>query len=146
MRATLEDWALFILRAGAGITFMVHGYPKLFLGHGPETFARYLAVQHFPAPLFFAWIFALLEFFGGLALILGFQYKWVAGGLAVERVITILLLRMSRGVAFMAPRGVGWELDFLLLCMAAAVSVLGTGAITLQAFIPMMAARTRRMA
>jgi putative oxidoreductase len=144
MRATLEDWALFALRVGAGITFFVHGYPKLFLGAGPLAFSRYLHAQHFPEPLFFAWIFALLEVFGGLALIAGIQTKYTAGALAVERVITAVGLKMVRGVGFVAVRGIGWELDFLLLCMAAAIAVLGSGAITLQTFIPM--ARSRRMA
>ncbi|HEX9531354.1 MAG TPA: DoxX family protein [bacterium] len=143
MRATMEDWALFILRVGAGLTFLLHGYPKLFAGAGPLTFSRYLHAQHFPAPLFFAWIFALVEVFGGLALIAGIQTKYAAGALAGERIITILGLKMARGVAFMASRGIGWELDFLLLCMAIGVYVLGPGAITVQTFLPMVQARRR---
>src|SRR5574337_2139531 len=143
MRATMEDWALFILRVGAGITFLVHGYPKLFAGAGPLTFSRYLHAQHFPAPLFFAWIFALVEVFGGLALIAGIQTKYAAGALAAERVITTLVLKLARGVAFSPVRGGGWELDFLLLCIAIGVFVLGPGAITAQTFMPMLQARRR---
>ena len=143
MRATMEDWALFILRVGAGITFFVHGYPKLFAGAGPLAFSRYLHAQHFPAPLFFAWIFALVEVFGGLALIAGIETKYAAGALAGERVITTLGLKLARGVGFVAARGIGWELDFLLLCMAIGVFVLGPGAITVQTFLPMMQTRHR---
>jgi len=139
----MEDWALFILRVGAGLTFLLHGYPKLFAGAGPLTFSRYLHAQHFPAPLFFAWIFALVEVFGGLALIARMQSKYAAAALAGERIFTILGLKMARGVAFMASRGIGWELDFLLLCMAIGVYVLGPGAITVQTFLPMVQARRR---
>jgi len=143
MRATMEDWALLILRVGAGITFLVHGYPKLFAGAGPLAFSRYLHAQHFPAPLFFAWIFAVVEVFGGLALIAGIQTKYAAGTLAGERVITTLGLKLARGVGFVAARGIGWELDFLLLCMAIGVYVLGPGAITVQTFMPMMQRQRR---
>jgi len=139
----MEDWALLILRVGAGITFLLHGYQKLFVGAGPLAFSRFLQAQHFPAPLFFAWIFALVEVFGGLALIAGIQTKYASGALAAERVITILGLRMARGVGFMAARGIGWELDFLLLCMAIGVYVLGTGAITAQTLFPMLQTRRR---
>jgi uncharacterized membrane protein YphA (DoxX/SURF4 family) len=142
MRATLEDWALFILRAGAGITFIVHGWPKLFPA-GPLAFSRYLHAHHFPAPLFFAWVFALVEVFGGLALLAGVQPKWTGVALGVERVITAVRLKMVGGVGFVAARGTGWELDFLLLCMAVAVAILGAGAITLATFVPML--RTRRI-
>jgi len=102
-----------------------------------------LHAQHFPAPLFFAWIFALVEVFGGLALIAGIQTKYAAGALAGERVITTLGLKLVRGVCFVAARGIGWELDFLLLCMAIGVFVLGPGAITVQTFMPMMQRQRR---
>jgi uncharacterized membrane protein YphA (DoxX/SURF4 family) len=144
MRATLEDWGLFALRVGAGITFLYHGYLKLFVGLGPLAFSRYLHAQHFPAPLFFAWVFALLEFFGGLALIAGIQPKYAAEALAVERIITAVGLKMVRGVGFSPVRGIGWEFDFLLLCMTVAIAVLGAGAVTLQVLVPMV--RSRRMA
>ncbi len=143
MRATMEDWALLILRVGAGFTVLYHGYLKLFVGAGPLAFSRYLHTQHFPAPLLFAWIFALVEFFGGLALIAGIQTRYAAGALAGERVITTLGLKMARGVGFIAARGIGWEFDFLLLCMAIGVYVLGPGAITVQTLMPMMQARRR---
>lgn len=126
------DWALFILRLGAGITIFAHGYQKLFPA-GPIGFAHYLQAHHFPAPLFFAWIMTFVEFGGGLALLAGFQVKWVGAVLALERVITAVRLKMVAHIGFTgSPRGIGWEFDFLLLCMVVAVAMVGAGAVTLE--------------
>src|SRR2546422_7918356 len=129
---TPRDWALLILRFGLGITLIVHGYPK-FAGAGPVAFARYLRVHHFPAPLFSAWFMALVEFVGGIAILAGFQTTYVGYLAAFERLMIAWRLKMAAGVAFIAARGVGWEFDFLLLCMAVAVAFLGAGAVTLEA-------------
>jgi len=127
-----RDWGLLILRLGLGITLILHGYPK-FAGAGPVAFARYLRVHHFPAPLFSAWFMALVEFVGGVAIVAGFQTTYVGYLAAFERLMIAWRLKMAAGVAFIAARGVGWEFDFLLLCMAVAVALLGAGAVTLEA-------------
>ncbi len=129
---TPRDWALLILRLGLGITLIVHGYPK-FSGAGPVAFARYLRVHHFPAPLFSAWIMAIIEFGGGIAMVAGIQVTYVGWAQAIERVFIAWLLKMAGHVGFVSARGTGWELDFLLFCMAVAVALLGPGAATLEA-------------
>ncbi len=129
-----RDWALLILRVALGITLIVHGYPKL-LDAGPAVFARYLRIQHIPAPLLSAWFMALVEFVGGLALVAGFQVTYAGWAAAVERVFIAWFFKMSRNVGFVAARGVGWEFDFVLLGMAVAVALLGPGAVTLESFL-----------
>lgn len=127
-----RDWGLLILRLGLGITLLAHGYPKFFDG-GPGAFARYLTRIHFPAPLLSAWFMAVVEFVGGLAIVAGFQTTYVGYLAAFERLLIAWRLKMAVGVKFIAARGVGWEFDFLLLCMAVAVALLGAGAVTLEA-------------
>ena len=69
----LRNIGLLILRVGLGITFMLHGYPKIF--GGPEMWAQVgTATQHLGidfAPMFFGFIAGATEFFGGLFLLLG---------------------------------------------------------------------------
>jgi len=129
-----RDWALLILRVALGITLVVHGYPKLF-DAGPAVFARYLRIQHIPAPLLSAWFMALVEFVGGLMLVAGFQVTWAGWAAAVERVFIAWFFKIARHVDFVAARGVGWEFDFALLAMAVAVALLGPGAVTLEAVL-----------
>lgn len=131
---TPRDWALLILRLGLGITLIVHGYPKL-LDAGPMAFARYLRIQHFPAPLLSAWFMAIVELIGGIALVAGIQVTWAGWAAALERILIGWFFKMGRGVAFIAARGVGWEFDFVLFCMAVAIALLGPGAVTLQAIV-----------
>lgn len=131
---THRDWALLLLRIGLGITLLVHGYPKLF-GAGPAAFARYLRVNHFPAPLVSSWFMAIVEVVGGAAVVAGIQTTWAGWAAALERVFIAWFFKMERGVGFVAARGVGWEFDFVLLCMAIAVALLGAGAVTLEAIL-----------
>src|SRR5438034_8749576 len=121
-----RDWGLLILRLGLGITLILHGYPK-FAGAGPMAFARYLRVHHFPAPLFSAWFMALVEFVGGVAIVAGFQTTYVGYLAAFERPMIAWRLKLEAGVAFMAARGVGGGLAFLLSCLAVPLALLGAG-------------------
>src|SRR2546425_7976860 len=125
---TPRDWALLILRLGLGITLIVHGLPK-FSGAGPVAFARYLRVHHFPVPLFSAWIMAVVELVGGIAMVAGIQTTYFGWAAAVERVFVVWLLKLAGHVGVVSARGTGWELDFLLFCMAVAVAVVGASTV-----------------
>lgn len=131
---TPRDWALLILRVALGITLIVHGYPKL-LEAGPTAFARFLRIQQFPAPLLSAWFMAIVEVIGGLAILAGFRITWAGWAAAFEQALIAWFLKIAKGVPFIAPRGVGWEFNFLLVAIAVAVVYLGPGAITLEAIV-----------
>ncbi|MGH2362908.1 MAG: DoxX family protein [bacterium] len=135
---TLRDWALLILRLGIGLTFIVHGYPKIFPS-GPGGFAGFVQSLGFPGPLFFAWVVAIVEFFGGIAMVIGFLVRVVGILMVIEMIVTTVRVKMARGVGFIEMQGTGWELDFLLLCVAAALALTGAGAVSLDA-----ALRSRR--
>ena len=137
-----QDWAVFLLRLGIGATFIMHGYPKLFPS-GPGGFASFLQNLGFPGPLFFAYVVSLVEFAGGIAMILGLFVRYVGVLMVVEMLVTSVRVKMPRGVGFISPKGTGWELDFLLLIIAFALVLLGSGAISLDAAVM---SRRRRMA
>lgn len=68
---------LFILRLGIGIMFMLHGYPKL--TGGPEMWEKlgsassHVGINFYP--VFWGFMAAAAEFFGGALMILGFAFR-----------------------------------------------------------------------
>jgi putative oxidoreductase len=68
-RWTTEGWPLLPLRLITGFGFAAHGYAKL--ARGPEHFATILTAMGIPAAQSMAWATSLLEFLGGIALMLG---------------------------------------------------------------------------
>src|SRR4030042_870640 len=63
-----------------GILFLAHGFPKL---RSPERAATHLLKLGIPWPKLSAIIVGIIEFFGGIALILGFETRIVSTLLAV---------------------------------------------------------------
>lgn len=123
--AGLAPYALAALRILVGIVFVAHGYPKLGSFQG---FAGYVASLGVPLPQVAAAIVILLEVVGGLGLILGFGTRWIALALAIEMLVTTLLVKLP-SLGFVAPfdkPGAGAELDLLL--MASCLVLWSTGA------------------
>lgn len=102
-----EVWAPVFLRLGLGLGLMTHGYPKLFKTFG--QFSGYVASLKWPAPKIFAVLVGMMEFFGGLLLIVGLLVKPIALILVVYFVLVILIAH--RGHKFQG----GWELAYLYL-------------------------------
>lgn len=116
-----------LLRLLLGGLFMTHGYPKIF--------TKRMQVQQAMAgagvPPAATGLAAFLEFFGGLALILGFLTPLVAGFFAIFMGSTTLLQR----VKFHKPFAGGYELDVVLLVVSVALIILGAGAISIDALL-----------
>ena len=90
------DIGLLVLRVGIGVMFMVFGFPKL-LG-GPEKWAglgqAMAAVGISFAPVFWGFMAAASEFFGGLCLVLGLLVRPFTFLLTITMVVaTIMLVR-----------------------------------------------------
>jgi len=69
-----EPLALFLLRCGLALVFICHGYPKLF-GNRERIVESFQAIG---LPVYFVYLAGAIEFFGGVALALGF-FTPVAG-------------------------------------------------------------------
>ena len=123
MRTELKRWALLPLRLMVGFGFAAHGYAKL--ARGPEHFATILAALGVPAPHLAAWVTALLELAGGIAVMAGLFVPLVAVPLAVimgTAIVTVhfpygfssirLMAVTAAGAAF-GP--IGYELPLLYL-------------------------------
>ncbi|MDR7487790.1 MAG: DoxX family protein [Armatimonadota bacterium] len=136
---TPVDWGLLVLRVGLGVTFLPHGWNKITPRgpmRGPAGFAGWLRQLGVPAPLFFAWVVALMESVGAVLLILGLLTRLIALGLAINMLVAITLVK--RGMAkkrFMEADGTGWELEFALLVAALALVLAGAGRIALDPMV-----------
>src|SRR5713101_8942007 len=82
-----------ILRLALGITFLAHGRGKL---KSPAAFAGFLRQLRVPAPLFSAWLVALLETVGAVLLILGVATRLIALGLAIDMVVALARVRIGK--------------------------------------------------
>ena len=124
------DFALAILRVVVGIVFLAHGGQKLFV-FGFDGVTGAFTQMGAPLPQITAPMVALLEFFGGLALVAGLLTRFAAVGLALVMLGAMVLVHLAAG--FFAPNGV--EFPLTLLAASAALAVAGAGRFSLDHLI-----------
>jgi putative oxidoreductase len=134
--AFARHWAL-PLRIILGLSFMVHGAPKLFAAGGHQQFQGFLQQLGVPAASLAAWLIGIVEFVGGAALVLG-VFTWVAAGLlVVEMIFAMLLVHLPHGfevvqIKGMSPQGPvfgmpGYELNLVYIAGLLALFLGGPG-------------------
>ena len=122
----LKPLGLLLLRAALGASFIYHGYPKL-----NEPAHALKAVSGFGFPSYFAYIFGLLEVFGGGLLIAGLFTRGAALLLAVETGLVLGRTILPSAGIYAFGR---YEMPLLLGAMALALVTTGAGAISIDAF------------
>lgn len=126
MSTSPQSSGLTVLRVVLGVVFLMHGYQKLFqMGiHGVTGMFGHLGV---PLPGFFAVVVTLVEFVGGIALIIGLGTRVAAALISIDMIFAILLVHWKRG--FFNP---GVEFPLTLLAAAICLALAGGGAFSLK--------------
>ncbi len=109
------------IRIVVGTAFIIHGYPKLINVAGTEAFFGKVGL-----PVELAVPIALLEFIGGLVLILGVLTRISSALLIAEMIGSTLTVKISKGFVG------GYELDLLLLAGAVSLLITGPGRVSIE--------------
>ncbi|MDX3773173.1 DoxX family protein [Chromatiaceae bacterium AAb-1] len=118
--------AALLLRVPVGIIFVAHGAQKLFGwfgGYGLEGTGGWMASIGLTPGVLMAFLAGSAEFFGGIALILGFLTRPAALALSLAMLVAIFTVHIGNGL-FMSNNGY----EFGLALLAASVSLLFSGA------------------
>ncbi len=118
-----SDWALAFLRIVLGLLFVFHGWPKI---KNLRATAENFSNMGFRPGVFWGPLVAGVEFFGGLALILGIWTPIVAALLTVQFLV-IIVWKIWRGEWSFS----NLELDLLILAVALLLLTMGAGALSL---------------
>ena len=116
------DVALAILRLAIGAVFIAHGAQKLFV-YGFDGVAGSFAQMGVPMAGLVGPLVALLEFFGGIALVVGLLTRVAALGLAATMVGALALVHAPAG--FFLPNGSEFALS--LLAATVLLALVGAG-------------------
>lgn len=136
-------WALLPLRIAVGFGFAAHGYAKL--ARGPEHFAAILTALGIPAPGPTAWVTALLELLGGVALLLGAFVAPFSIPLAVVMATALLSVHLRYGFSSIrlldvtatgATFGpVGYEINVLYIAALTALATSGASPLSVDGWL-----------
>lgn len=116
------DFGLAILRVVVGAIFIAHGGQKIFV-FGFDGVAGAFGQMGIPMAGILGPFVALVEFFGGLALVTGLLARLASLGLLSTMVVAILQVHLKNG--FFAPNGIEFPLS--LLGSTALIALAGAG-------------------
>jgi putative oxidoreductase len=122
-----QSLGLAALRLAVATIFMKHGAQKLFVfGFAGVTGA--FTQMGVPFPGVMGPFIGLLEFFGGIALVIGLLTRLIALGFVFDMLAAILLVQLKRGFS-------GYEFEFLLLGSSLALFLMGAGGFSVDALL-----------
>jgi putative oxidoreductase len=123
--ASLSPYSYAIIRFVAGAILIYHGYGKLFVTGVAPVAEHVVTPLGLPMPMAWAYLLGLLEFFGGIALAVGFLTRLIALMLAIEFLV-ITFWHSGNGYSFSSAHG-GYEFPLVLLVLYVAIFFRGAG-------------------
>ena len=132
---TSDDRIPMLARLALGIVILPHGAQDLFAwfgGQGIDGALGYYA--SLGVPPFLGWLALLSQFFGGLALIIGFLGRVAA--FAITLVLLAAVVRLHWSVGFFMNwdgtlKGEGFEFHILAVTLAVIVIIRGSGSLSI---------------
>ncbi len=118
-----KAWGIVLLRVVLAIILINHGAMKLF-GDTTQLLAFFESTV-LPAPAAMLLISGLIEFIGGIAILLGCFNKIASYIIALQFAVIILFVNLSNGL-------LGLELDLLIFASVLALSTTGPGKWSMQ--------------
>ena len=103
-----------IVRIAIGLNLMIHGWGKV--SRGPGAFVKPFADLGFEPAILWVWGGLLIEFVGGIALMLGLFTRFWAAAAAIEMAI-ISYIYLKNGFSWL-NRGYEYTLMWGLICFA----------------------------
>ncbi|HEY1953241.1 MAG TPA: DoxX family protein [Gemmatimonadaceae bacterium] len=110
---------LTILRIATAVVFINHGRQKLFV-YGFTGVSGAFAHMGVPAPGLMGPLIGILEFFGGIALLIGLFTRLLSLAFVCDMLGAIFLVQLSKGFG-------GFEFEFMLLCASLTLALAGAG-------------------
>ena len=121
---------IMVLRVVTGLIFVAHGGQKLFV-YGVDGVAAGFGQMGIPFAQVMGPFIGMLEFFGGIALMLGLLTRLFSIGLAFTMAGAMLLVHLAGG--FFMPTGI--EFTLALLGSTVMLALAGAGAYSLDALL-----------
>jgi putative oxidoreductase len=134
--ATYPSWSHLVVRVALGVVFVAHGGQKVFGWFGGAGLRGTMAAfkgMGVPGPA--AALAAFIEFFGGVAMILGLLARPAAVGIIVVMLVAIAKVHARHGffINFQGTpgKGHGFEFNFVLIAMALSILIGGAGVLSI---------------
>jgi putative oxidoreductase len=135
------SWSIFAplpLRLILGFGLIYHGAPKLFTSSGHAMIQTMLTDLRIPAPGIMSWVVGIVEFFGGLAILLGAFVSLAALLAIINMLVAMFKVHLAAGFSFMNITGrteggglqfgmPGYEVNLLYIAGLAALAIGGAG-------------------
>src|SRR5579875_3000101 len=115
-----------LIRVVIGGTLMIHGYPKL---KSSEQSANWMKSMGIPGGT--AILAAILEFFGGLFLVIGLIVPIVWIFFAIQFASITLMKKSKMKASYVASGKPSYEVDILYLLFSIILIILGAGALSI---------------
>ena len=129
---------LLFVRIFAGLLMALHGYPKIL---NPTAWAGSMSLTvpwtgaaFGPLPEWLQALVAVVEFFGGLALVFGVLTRFAAAGICIDMIVAFVGVELPRNAPVVAP-GHTLEPNLMYLVTSFLLFLTGPGAISLDAVL-----------
>ena len=117
----LEPYATLILRVGLGLIMIHHGWMKV--GMGAAGVSGFFGSLGIPMPGVMAWVVIIVEFVGGICILLGVLPRVWGLLFSIDMLVAVLVALMPKSKGFLD----GYELELIIGLLAFTLALTGGG-------------------